>query len=131
MITVGENIIGTNKIWNNYGAIHYFFFSKIAIAIFKVINFGNIILFSIAPCEVIVLNLLCFIYCISSLLLFLISLSKVIALSTIMIAIVVARLSLVFANAFKNYKRATTIAVTKVGSVNVITICEAIQKRNH
>ena len=48
-----------------------------------------------------------------------------------MIAIVVARLSLVFAIAFKNYKRATTIAVTKVGSVNVITIWEAIQKRSH
>ena len=103
------------------------YFSNIAIAIFKVINFGNIILFSIAPCKIIILNF--FIYSISSLLLLLIALS--IALSTIMIAIVVARLSLVFANAFKNYKRATTIAVVKVGSENVRTILEAIQKRSY
>ena len=52
--------------------------------------YSNIGLFSIAPYKVIALNLRCFIYGISSLLLFLIALSKVIALQTIALAIVVA-----------------------------------------
>ena len=51
---------------------------------------SNIGTFTIAPCKVITLNLLYFIYGISSLLLFLIALSKVIALPTIAIAIVQA-----------------------------------------
>ena len=51
---------------------------------------SNIGLFSIAPCKVITLNPLCILFCISSLLLFDGSLSKVIALPTIAIAIVVA-----------------------------------------
>jgi hypothetical protein len=50
-------------------------------------NFG---LFSIAPCKVITLNPLCILFGISSLLFFDGSLSKVIALPTIAIAIVVA-----------------------------------------
>ena len=50
---------------------------------------SNIGLFSIASCKVITLNLLCFIDSISSFLFFLIALSKVIALPTIVIAIVV------------------------------------------
>ena len=63
-------------------------------------------LFHIAPCKVIDLNLLCFIYGIISLLLFLIAFFKVVALQTIAIAIVVA-LSLLFANAFKSLKEST------------------------
>ena len=52
---------------------------------------SNIGLFSIAPCKVITLNPFCFLFGISSLLLFWwLSLSKVIALPTIAIAIVVA-----------------------------------------
>ena len=49
--TVGENIIASTKIRNNYGAI-------------QSLNF----LFSIAPCKVITLNPLCTLFCISSLL---------------------------------------------------------------
>ena len=33
MYTVGENIIATTKIQNNYGAIQYFFLSNIAMSI--------------------------------------------------------------------------------------------------
>ena len=75
---VGENSIGTTKTRNNYGAIQY----------------SNIRLFSIAPCKVIAINLLCFFYGICSLLLFYIAHSKVIAHLTIAIAIVVALLAL-------------------------------------
>ena len=74
--TVGENIIVTKKIRNNYGAIQLLFFRYCK---------SNIGLFSIAPCKDITLNLLCFIYGISSLFLFFIVLAKGIA-----IAIVVA-----------------------------------------
>ena len=52
--------------------------------------YRNIGLFFIGPCKVIALNLLCFIVGICSLFLFLIALSKDIALPTIAIAIVVA-----------------------------------------
>ena len=60
--TVGENIIATTKIRNNYGAIKFFL--------------------SIAPCKVTTLNPLCILFCIISLF-FYGSLSKVIALPTI------------------------------------------------
>ena len=50
-VTVGENIIATTKIRNNYGAIQSF-------------------IFFIAPCKVITLNPLCILFSISSLLLF-------------------------------------------------------------
>ena len=56
---------------------------------------------NIAPCKVIALNLLYFIYGIGSLLLFLITLSKVIALPTIPIA---KNLPLLFTNTFKSVK---------------------------
>ena len=48
--TVGENIIGASKIWNNYGGIH----------LFPQYCDSNIGLFSFASCKVIALNLLCF-----------------------------------------------------------------------
>ena len=51
---------------------------------------SNIGFFSNAPCKVITLNILCFIYAINFLFLFLIVHSKVIALPIIMIAIVIA-----------------------------------------
>ena len=70
-LTIGENTIGSPKIQNNYGSIYLF-------------------IFSIAPRKVIALNLFCFIFVISSLSLFFITLSKVNALPTIAIAIVVA-----------------------------------------
>ena len=72
--TVGENNIGTTKIRNNYGAIQLFIFQYCDSIL------SNIGLFPITPCKVIALNLFFFIYGISSLLLFLIALSKVIAL---------------------------------------------------
>ena len=49
--TVGENIIATTKMRNNYGAIQSF-------------------IFLYCPCNVITLNPLCILFCISSLLLF-------------------------------------------------------------
>ena len=55
--TVGENIIATTKIRNNYGPIQSFIFR-------------NIGLFSIIPCKVITLNPLCILFGISFLLLF-------------------------------------------------------------
>ena len=76
--TVGKNIIATIKIRNNYGAIQSFTFPILR---------SNIGLYSIAPCKVITLDPLCILFGISSLLL---SLSKVIALPTIAIVIVVA-----------------------------------------
>ena len=91
--TVGENIIVTIKyeiimVLSNHSNFQY--------------CCRNIGLFSIAPCNVIILNPLCILFCISSLLLFwCLSLSKVIALTTIAIA---KRLLLLFANAFKNVK---------------------------
>ena len=60
--TVGENIIATTKIRNNYGAIQSF--------IFPIYCESNIGLFYIAPCKVITLNPLCILFGISSLLLF-------------------------------------------------------------
>ena len=101
---VGENIIGAPKIRNNYGAIQYC---------------DNIIgLFSIAPCKVVTLLYhLCFIYGISCLFLLLISLSKVIALPTIAIAIVLA-----LSRSQRRQQKYRAIA---------ITIWEAIQKRGH
>jgi hypothetical protein len=63
-LIVDKNIIGAPKMRNNYGAIQF-------------------LIFSIAPCTVIALHLPCFIFCISSLLLFVNNLSKVIALVTI------------------------------------------------
>ena len=62
--TVGENINGSTKMLNYYGSIYL------------IISVSNIRLFSIAPCKVIALNLLCFIYGIISLLLFLIAKSN-------------------------------------------------------
>ena len=78
--TVGENIIATTKIQNNYGAIQSLIFSNIAIAMLDFID----------PCKVITLNPLCIIFSISTLLIFFGFLSKVIAFPTIAIAIVVA-----------------------------------------
>ena len=49
-ITVGENIIATTKIRNNYGAIQSFIFSNIAIAISDFSLLGT-------PCKVITFNL--------------------------------------------------------------------------
>ena len=69
--TVGENIIATTKIRNNYCGIQSLNFQYCD---------SSIGLFSIAPCKVIILNLLNILFCISSLLLFIGSLSKVIAL---------------------------------------------------
>jgi hypothetical protein len=77
--TVVENIIATTKIRNNYGAIQSFIFP-----------YRNIGLFSIAHSKVITHNPLCILFGISSLLFFYGFLSKVIALPTIAIAIVVA-----------------------------------------
>ena len=77
VLTVGENNIATTKIRNNYVAIQSFIFR-------------NIGLFSIVSCKVITHNPLCILFSISSLLLFDGPLSKVIALPTIAIAIVVA-----------------------------------------
>ena len=59
--TVGENIIDTPKMRNNYGSIQLFIF----------------ILFSINPCKIIALIIFCLIFGISSLLLFLSALPKV------------------------------------------------------
>ena len=94
--TIGENIIATTKIPNNYGAIQSFF---------QYCD-SNIGLFFIAFCKVITPNPLCILFGISS---FDGSLSKDVALLTIAIAIVVLkaiakRLPLLFANAFKTAK---------------------------
>ena len=73
---VGENIIATTKIRNNYGVIQ------------SIIH--NIGLFSIAPCKIITFNPLSILFGISTLLLFDGFLSKVITLPSIAIAIVAA-----------------------------------------
>ena len=73
-LTVGENIIATTKIRNNYCAIQSFIFQCCD---------SNIGLFTIAPCKVISPNLLCILFGISSLLSFLM------ALSTIAIAVAI------------------------------------------
>ena len=73
--TVRQNIIATIKIRNNYGAIQ---------------SFMLIGLFSIAPCKVVTLNPLCILFGISFCFFFDGSISKVIALPNIAIAIVVA-----------------------------------------
>ena len=80
---------------------------------------SNIGLFSIATCKVITLNPFCILLVSVLCFFFDASLSKVIALPTIAIAIIVAL----------SRKRATTIAVAIVG--RAITIWEAIQKRSH
>ena len=79
-ITVDENIIAT-KIRNNYVAIKSFIFHYCD---------SNIGLSSTAPFKVITLNPFCNLFVISYLLLFLWLFSKVIALPTIVIVIVVA-----------------------------------------
>ena len=79
--TVGENIIATTKIRNNYVSSNHSFFQYCD---------SDIGLFSIAPCKVINFNPFCILFGISSLPFFDGSLSKVIALPTIAIAIVVA-----------------------------------------
>ena len=80
--TVGENIIVTTKIQNDYGVIQSL--------IFDYYCYHNIGLFSIATCRVITLNPLCILFCISFCFFFDGSLSKVIALPTIAIVLVVA-----------------------------------------
>ena len=72
--------IGAPKMRKNYDVIQ--------LSIFPILQ-SNIRLFSIAPCKVIAPNLHCFIFSITSLLLFLVALSIVIALTTIAIVIVV------------------------------------------
>ena len=52
-ITVGENIVGALKMWNDYGVIK---------SLFLLILDSYIVLYSIAPCKVITLNLLSFIF---------------------------------------------------------------------
>ena len=79
LCTVGENIIATTKIRNNYGAIKSFIFQYCE---------SNIELFSITSCKFITLNPLCILFGISSF--FDGFLSKVIAFPTIAIALVVA-----------------------------------------
>ena len=76
---------------------------------------SNIGLFSIAPCAIIILNLLCFIFEISSLLLFLTTLSKYIALPTIVRSIV----------------DALTRTYCHHNTWRAMTIWKAIQKRSH
>ena len=59
IVTVGENIIATTKIRNDYGASNHSNFQYCD---------SNIELFSIAPCKAITLNPLCILFGISSLL---------------------------------------------------------------
>ena len=77
-----KNTIGATKMRNNFGTLESVIFSNIAIVI---LDFSLLLLVKLFA-----LNLLCFIYGISFLLLFLIPLSKVITLPTITIARVVA-----------------------------------------
>ena len=70
--TVGENIIATTKLRNNYGAIQSFIYQ------YCDSNFG---LSSIAPCKVITLNPLCILFVSVICFFFDGSPSKVIALS--------------------------------------------------
>ena len=65
--TIGKNNIGEPKVQNDPGAIQSFICNR---------NHG---LFSIAPCKIITLYILCLIFVINSLLFFLMALSTVIA----------------------------------------------------
>ena len=92
---------------------------------------SNIKLIFIPPCKVITLNPLCSLFGISSLLLiWWLSFNYRDSFRSFSVLKAIAkRLSLLFANAFKERKRATTIAVAIVG--RAITIWEAIEKRSH
>ena len=103
---VNKNINGASKceiimVLSNYSLFQYWD--------------SNIGLFSIAPCAIIILNFLCFIFEISSLLLFLTTLPKYIALPTIVRSIV----------------DTLTCSYFHHNSWRAITIWKAIQKRSH